>query len=189
MAVAAISSGPFVNRNHFGGWMLMTLSLLIGALFGHFEGALRRAGRERPGKLAWLSSSAANDLLKRRRGDPWRYLNLLVVVAVFDPQSGRRPGIVCLAGVRRRRLGASRRSLAIVSLGAMLVAGVAWRGPERVLTWFQDERNLLSRFDAWRDAWDVIQAFPLVRHGPEYVRRCDALLPEAQRRVSYGASA
>ena len=53
----------------------------------------------------------------------------------------------------------------MVSLGAALVAGVAWRGPARVVAWFQDERNLLSRIDAWRDAWDVIQAFPVFGTG------------------------
>ena len=35
--------GPFINRNHFGGWMLMTLGLLIGSLFGRLEGDAARA--------------------------------------------------------------------------------------------------------------------------------------------------
>ena len=158
--------GPFINRNHFGGWMLMTLGLLIGSLFGRFEGALRDTGHQPARRLAWLSSSSANALLVTGA------VVILGVVAIFWALS--RSSIVSLAAAvtlfawlasRRRRLGATRRSLAVVSLSAALVAGVAWRGPDRVLAWFRDDRNLLGRFDAWRDAWDVIQAFPLFGSG------------------------
>jgi hypothetical protein len=33
--------GPFVNRNHFAGWMLMTFCLLVGSLFGRSKGSPR----------------------------------------------------------------------------------------------------------------------------------------------------
>jgi hypothetical protein len=158
--------GPFINRNHFGGWMLMTLGLLIGSLFGRFEGALRDSGHRPPRRLAWLSSSSANSLLLTGA------VVVLAVVAIFWALS--RSSIVSFAAMvtlfawlasQRRRLGTTRRSLALVSLGAALVAGVVWRGPARVVSWFQDDRNLLSRIDTWRDAWDVIQAFPIFGTG------------------------
>ena len=97
---------------------------------------------------------------------------ILGVVAIFWSLS--RSSIIGLAAMvtlfawlasQRRRLGTTRRGLAVVSLGAALVAGVAWRGPDRVVSWFQDDRNLLSRIDAWRDAWDVIRAFPIFGTG------------------------
>jgi O-antigen ligase len=158
--------GPFINRNHFGGWMLMTLGLLIGSLFGMFEGALRGNAAGRPRLLAWLSSRAANSFLLKGA------VVILGVVSIFWSLS--RSSIVSLAAMvtlfawlasQRRRLGTTRRSLALVSLGAALVAGVVWRGPGRVVSWFQDDRNLLSRIDTWRDAWDVIQAFPIFGTG------------------------
>jgi len=158
--------GPFINRNHFGGWMLMTLGLLIGSLFGRFEGALRDTGHRPARRLAWISSSSANALPVTGA------VVILGVVAIFWALS--RSSIISLAAAatlfawlasRRRRLGATRRSLAVVSLSAAFVAGVAWRGPDRVLAWFRDDRNLLGRLDAWRDAWDVIQAFPLFGTG------------------------
>jgi O-antigen ligase len=157
--------GPFVNRNHFGGWMLMTLGVLIGSLFGHFEGVLQGARAGESITLARLSSRSANQLLRTGA------VVVLGVVAVFWSLS--RSSILGLAAAmtlfvwlasRRRRLGARRR-VAIVSLGAAVLTGVAWRGLDRVLAWFQDERNLLSRFDAWRDAWEVIRAFPLFGTG------------------------
>ena len=33
------------------------------------------------------------------------------------------------------------------------------------LAWFQDERDLLGRLDAWRDGWDVVRDFPLFGTG------------------------
>ncbi len=158
--------GPFINRNHFGGWMLMTLGLLIGSLFGRLEGTLRGhvAGRSR--LVTWLSSPAANSFLLKGA------VVILGVVAIFWALS--RSSILGLATMvtlfawrasRRRRLGTTRRGMAVVALGAALVAGVAWRGPARVVAWFQDDRNLLSRIEAWRDAWDVIRAFPIFGTG------------------------
>ena len=158
--------GPFINRNHFGGWMLMTLAVLIGSLFGRFEGALRDSGNRPVALLAWLSSAHANTLLLKGAAV------VLGTVSIFWALS--RSSIVSLAAAvmlfswlasRRRRLSTARRGFAVVSLAAAVIAGIAWRGPDRVLAWFQDDRNLLSRFDAWRDAWDVIRAFPLAGTG------------------------
>lgn len=154
--------GPFINRNHFGGWMLMMLGLLIGSLFGRFEGTLRGNSAGRSRVLAWMSSPAANSFVLKGA------VAILGVVSIFWSLS--RSSIIGLAAMmtlfawfasQRRRLGTTRRGLALVSLGAALVAGVAWRGPARLVSWFQDDRNLLSRIDAWRDAWDVIRAFPV----------------------------
>jgi len=158
--------GPFINRNHFGGWMLMTLGLLIGSVFGRVESAMHDGGHRAQRRLAWLSSSSANRLLLTGG------VVILGAVAIFWSLS--RSSIISLAAAvtmfawlasRRRRLGTARRSLVVVSLGAALAAGMSWRGPDRVVAWFQDDRNLLGRFDAWRDAWDVIQAFPLFGTG------------------------
>jgi O-antigen ligase len=158
--------GPFINRNHFGGWMLMVLGLLIGSWFGRLESALRQRGHRQGPALAWLSSSAANALLLTGA------VVILGIVAIFWALS--RSSIISLAAAvalfawlatRRRRLGATRSSLAVVSLGTAIVAGVAWRGPDQVMAWFRDDRNLLGRIDAWRDAWDVIQDFPVFGTG------------------------
>jgi hypothetical protein len=55
--------GPFINRNHFGGWMLLALGVLVGSLIGRLESALREDGPGRRRRLEWLSSSSANGLL------------------------------------------------------------------------------------------------------------------------------
>jgi O-antigen ligase len=167
--------GPFINRNHFGGWMLLALGVLVGSLIGRLESALREDGPGRRRRLEWLSSSSANGLLLTGAAV------LVGVVSIFWALS--RSSIVSLAALvamfawlasQRRRLGTTRRSLVVVALLAALLVGGVWRGPDRVIAWFNDERNLLSRFEAWRDAWDVVHAFPLFGTGLNTFR--DAML-------------
>jgi hypothetical protein len=56
--------GPFINRNHFAGWMLMTVCLLVGSLFGQVEHAGAGGSMSTPQRrLTWLSSAQANGLL------------------------------------------------------------------------------------------------------------------------------
>ena len=75
--------GPFINRNHFAGWMLMTVCLLVGSLFGQIERASPGDGPARPQRsLTWLSSAQANSLLLTGGG----------VLITAPPCSGR-----CLA--------------------------------------------------------------------------------------------
>ena len=157
--------GPFINRNHFGGWMVMTLGLLVGSLLGRIEGAVRDSRRPQFNST-WLSSSAANRLML--------IAGVVVLGAVAIFWSLSRSSIVSFTALvamfiwlasRRRRLGETRKRLAIISIGGALVAGLLWRGPDRVLAWFQDDRNLVSRVETWRDAWDVIRAFPLFGTG------------------------
>ena len=49
-------------------------------------------------------------------------------------------------------------------LAVVFLAGVAWRGPLRLIAWFQNN-NLVSRLDAWRDGWQVVRDFPLFGTG------------------------
>ena len=158
--------GPFVNRNHFAGWMLMAVCLLVGSLFGQVERALpeRRQRRQRP--LAWLSSAEANGILLMGAAV------FVAVIALFWTLS--RSAITGFAAgaavfgwlaLTRPRLGTTRRAIVLAGLGAVALAGVAWRGPAGLLRRFQDEGSLLSRMDAWRDGWQVVRDFPLTGTG------------------------
>jgi O-antigen ligase len=158
--------GPFINRNHFGGWMVMTLCVLIGALCGAVERAFTDGEGHRRRRRSWWSSAEANGIVLMAAAV------LLGVAALFWALS-RSAMIsfgVALAAfawlvLRRRRLAAMRRVAGVMALAALLLAAVGWRGPDVLVAWFQDDRTLLSRFDAWRDTADVIRAFPLAGTG------------------------
>lgn len=159
-------AGPFVNRNHFAGWMLMGVCLLIGWLFGQVERAVPHGGGRRSRRVEWLSSAEANGLLLTGGAI------LVAAISLFWTLS--RSAILGFAVaaaafawlvLRRRKLGTTRRATVLAVLAAVSLAGVAWRGPARLVTWFQDETDLIGRLEAWRDGWAVVQDFPIVGTG------------------------
>ncbi len=134
-------AGPFVNRNHFAGWMLMAVSLLIGWLFGQVERAVPGGGGRRPRHVEWLSSAEANGLLMTGG------VVLVASISLFWTMSrsaiiGFGVGAAAFAwlAVQRRRLNGTRRAVVLVTLGAVLLGGVVWREPGR----------LFARFQHWR---------------------------------------
>lgn len=145
----------------------MVVCLLVGSLFGQIECASPGSGDPRhQRRLAWMSSAQANSLLLMGGAI------VIATVSLFWAQS--RSAIVGfgVAGVAlmwlvlaRRRLSTTRRSIAVAVLCTAVLAGVIRRGPVRLLEFFQDERSLLSRLDAWRDGWDVVRDFPLFGTG------------------------
>jgi O-antigen ligase len=159
-------AGPFVNRNHFAGWMLMTVCLLIGWLFGQIERAMPGGSGRRGRRLEWLSSAEANGLLLTGG------VVLVAAISLFWTMSrsaiiGFGVGTAAFAWLvlQRRRLNTTRRTVVLVALGVVLLAGVAWRGPAQLVTWFQDETDLIGRLEAWRDGWAVVQDFPVFGTG------------------------
>lgn len=152
--------GSFINRNHYGGWMLMTLCLLVGWLIGQIERGLpeRRPGRSRT--VEWLSSAEAN------RAALMAFAVLVGTLSLFWTLSrssilgfGIASSLFAWLVLTRSHLGTGRRVVATATVAVIFLAGVAWRGPVQLVEWFQDN-HLASRLDAWRDGWDVSRAFP-----------------------------
>jgi hypothetical protein len=161
----ANQAGPFINRNHFGGWMVMAGCLLLGWLFGQAERGVTERVRRSRRYLEWLSSAEANSLLMTGAAV------LLIAISIFWSLS--RSSILSLAAAvflfgllawQRQRLEARPRTLGLLVLGTIIIAGAAWRGPELIYR-FQDERNLVGRFDAWRDTLQIVRDFPLFGTG------------------------
>ena len=107
--------GPFVNRNHFAGWMLLVLPFTVACFLGAAEhGLLKRRGAWRE-RLLWLSSP---------RGGQLQLMALAVLVMGLSlVMSQSRSGVMCftlamaagaVAGRRRYRsqCGAARASSA-----------------------------------------------------------------------------
>lgn len=158
--------GPFVNRNHFGGWMLMTVCVLIGSLFARLERDRLGRGATPQRRLEWLGSAQANGLL---------LMTAAVLVAVVSlVWTMSRSAMVGFAGAaaafawlafRRRKLGLKRRTAAVAAIATAVIAAVVWRGPATLFAWFQNERDLLGRFATWRDGAEIVRDFPLVGTG------------------------
>ena len=152
--------GPFVNRNHFAGWMAMVIPLVSGYAWG-----LRRAAVEAdPGIRGWTRWGSSVE------GNRFLLVSvavLVMAVAVVLTQS--RSGMVSLAFglvllvwfIVRQMPSRSGRVLAVVSLFVILTAAVAWAGTDRVVARFRlAPDHATGRLSAWRDTVQIVSDFP-----------------------------
>jgi O-antigen ligase len=157
--------GPFVNRNHCAGWLLMAAALSLGYLYGRLSrpGALGGPGWRR--RLLWLATPDASRLLLATAS-----IAAMILAIVWTMSRSGMIGLTVAAGVigvqiirrsRARGLGLARVWL----IPALLGIAVAWRGPSTLLLWFDNTSTLHWRFGVWRDALGVIRDFPLVGTG------------------------
>jgi O-antigen ligase len=158
--------GPFVNRNHFAGWMLMVTSVAMGVLCARIELALDHVKPGLRNGVIWFSSAEANRLLLVAVS-----IVVMTTALIWTMSRSGIGSLACAVGcvawlmARRRNVGLAKRVVGIVALGLVLVVSLNWRGIDRVTQWFADTTDLLSRFAAWRDGWHVVRDFPIVGTG------------------------
>jgi O-antigen ligase len=158
--------GPFVNRNHFAGWMLMALPMVFGLLCGGSARAMRGVKPCWRERLLWFSSPAANRLLLLASGAGVMALSLVLTMS--------RSGIAALAlavvttgAFVARRQRTTRRAVTLAYLFLLVFVVVAWAGADAIASQFAraDWSELNGRRGAWADAIDVASRFPLVGTG------------------------
>jgi O-antigen ligase len=153
--------GPYANRNHFAGYMVMAIPL--GMAFA--IDALRALGRawagRRRGWLALGGPEAAAFL---------RHAVVAMVLVVGLVASGSRGGFVAfvvstpaLAFAFRKRLRAAL--VATVAVFAIAAAGVSWVGLEAIVWGFESRGLQVSRLDLWRDMLPMFPHFPVLGAG------------------------
>ncbi|CAN5516534.1 hypothetical protein BH23ACI1_BH23ACI1_13610 [soil metagenome] len=159
--------GPFVNRNHFAGWMVMVLPLTLALLSAGIDRSMRGL---RPGwrsKILWFSSPEASQLVLIAAA--------AVVMALSVMLTMSRSGItvfmlslLVMGWFAGRALdNRSRRLTAAASLTLLMIVVVAWAGPEALGSRFTNGEwgEFSNRRGAWADAWSVMQHFPLAGTG------------------------
>lgn len=157
--------GPFVNRNHFAGWMLMGLPLTFGYLMSRVH---RRSGHLASGvraRIVWLSSAEASEVLLLATA------SLIMGLSVVLTRS--RSGLIGLtiavlltaAWVARSSTGWRRSSSVAFSL-FLLTFSVWWAGLGPTATRFGAlSGGIVDRVGIWRDAWNIGLMFPLTGTG------------------------
>lgn len=161
-----VTFGPFVNRNHFAGWMLMALSLTIGYLFATIERhpVASVSGWRR--RIVWLGSPDASPALAAGAA-----VGVMAVVLVLTLS---RSGIACFVAViaiwafvtNRRSASGSSGVAAIAYFLLIALVSAVWIGMSNVSARFDNLGvNDASRLLAWRDALNVVMAFPLAGTG------------------------
>jgi O-antigen ligase len=146
--------GPFVNKNHFAGWMLMAVPVALGYLCAGIAKGLRGAKAGWRYRLLWFSSPDANKLIMAALGTTVMGLALVLTLS--------RSGITALGFAvaitgwfaLRRLQGRSRKAIALAYLLLLSTLVVGWVGVDTVATHFAepDWGQLNGRSGAWADA-------------------------------------
>ena len=158
--------GPYVNKNHFAGWMLMILPLGICYGLAHLDHGLRHS---RPGwrnRLLWLSSSEGGRLQLVAAA--------VVIMAASLLMTKSRSGIaafavaVAVTGVAALRHYRARGARAVVM--AVLIALVAtpllWADVDLAARFMPaTDESLRLRREVWNDTLRIVRDFPLTGTG------------------------
>jgi O-antigen ligase len=146
--------GPFVNRNHFAGWMLMAIPVALGYLCARIARAMHGVKPDWHNRLLWLSSPSASTLIMAASGIAIMGLSLVLTLS----RSGIASMAVTLAiggWFALRRL--EDRSWRLIALGCLFVFGMlvlSWVGLDTILRRFAeaDWAQANGRSGAWADA-------------------------------------
>ncbi|HEY3383861.1 MAG TPA: O-antigen ligase family protein [Vicinamibacterales bacterium] len=154
--------GPFVNRNHFAGWMLLALPVSIGYFFGLVSRAMRGVKPTLRDRVLWFSSSGASQVV---------LVGLAVIVMGVSlvltlSRSGTSCFVLALAisawFVMRHQTTGSRRKVLLVYIALVAALSLGWVGIDRILERFAlaSGNDFAQRVAAWKDAWNVFLNFP-----------------------------
>lgn len=173
--------GPFVNHNHFAGYMELLIPIPIALII---TGAVRGETRLLYGFAAAVMGVALAASLSR--GGMLSLATALVFLIVMSGRlakaepAGRRSqhsgglaGTGLIAALQRQGTLASRIVI-VLAIGGAITAGIVWVGPEAVATRItegqaatsgQQQAGLSNRVWVWRDTLSMIRANPLLGVG------------------------
>jgi O-antigen ligase len=178
--------GPFINRNHFAGWMVMVLPLVIGYSCAVVYRSRRPPSSDLGAWVRWLTTVEAS-----------RFLHVAFVVVSLGMSlalTGSRSGVASFAvavavfgAFALTRRGARRaRTMAAVYLSVVLVSAVAWAGVDRTVDRFgKASSDAGGRLDAWTDTVTIIKDFPAFGTGLGTYGRAMLLYQTDGREVMY----
>lgn len=162
--------GPFINPNHFAGWMLMTLPLTLGLLYDTIERMLA----EEPNAHTRRIELAASPLFGTAA--TCGFAALVMGLALLMTRS--RSGLVVFASISAlsawlvvRRQASRRARAVIVGSSVAIFAGAAlWAGGDVLTSKFADRGSadlatLGNRLTTWSDAWRIARDFPVAGTG------------------------
>jgi O-antigen ligase len=164
---AGDSFGPFVNRNHFAGWMLMALPLAIGYFCTRVGRAMRKVKPGWRNRVIWFSSREASQTILFGAGTLLMALALVLTMS----RSGALGLLVALVIAGGFVTHGQSTALRRVVLAAFLVfVGTFvmwWAGMDRLAARFNetDPVGAAGRLGIWADTWHIAQRFPLAGTG------------------------
>jgi O-antigen ligase len=151
--------GPFVNRNHFAGWMLLALMLSLGYLFGRLSTQARALKPSWRDRMLWIGSPDGTTLILTAVAIVVMVCSLVWTMSRSGiAATGVAATILVAAAVYR----SNRRTLRLALAGYLfvtVVGVVAWRGTDTLFAWYGNTQTLEWRFALWRDTIPALKDF------------------------------
>jgi putative inorganic carbon (HCO3(-)) transporter len=178
--------GPFINRNHYAGWMIMGAPLALGFALGHVD----RAGPKGRGWASW----------SRWFGSPEGSRFILPTLAALAMGasiaiSGSRSGmasfalVILIAAIFAWRTLFHRARgawIMAVAAAALVLAVFSWAGLEAAVNRFTTaSEDAGSRMGAWRDTTRIIRDFPIFGVGLNAYGTAMLIYQSGDRRLFY----
>jgi O-antigen ligase len=161
------SFGPFVNKNHFAGWMLMALPVTFGLLCASVARAIPCVGTDWRRRVLWLSSAEASQVLMLGAAAAVMVLSLVLTLSRSAILAfAASVSLTCWWAIRRLPAGWGRVVVAAYFLG-LVVFGVGWVGMDNVVARFgsANPATINERLPIWQDTWRIISDFWLTGSG------------------------
>ena len=183
--------GPFINRNHFAGWMLMAVPVALGYFCANASRAMAGVKAHWRARVRWLSTPAATQVILLAVG--------ILVIALSLVLTSSRSGVACFAVALIAAIGfvtraEARRSSRRLAVGYLLLVAaitVGWAGADTVAARFGqlEGSRFGGRLPIWRDTLRIVRDFPLAGTGLNTYRSAMFLdeTPNAEWEVAPGA--
>jgi O-antigen ligase len=156
--------GPFVNRNHFAGWMVLASALSGGMLLGRMATSLSavRAGWRH--RILWLSTPEAAAILLTATA-----LLTMVISTVWSmSRSGMAATALALLMLTLVAMWTQQgllRGVALGTLTGVTVLVIALRGADTLANWYGRTDTFAWRVQLWQDTLAPLKDFWLVGSG------------------------
>jgi O-antigen ligase len=159
--------GPFVNKNHFAGWMVMALPLTLALLVAGIDQGMRGVKAGWRHKVLWFASEEASRLILLAGGAALIAVALMLTMSRSGITAFVLSTLVTAWFVARTVKSRARRLAAAAALGILLLVAVVWTGPSVLASHFAaaDWGEFNNRKGAWIDGWTVVRDFPIVGTG------------------------
>jgi hypothetical protein len=153
--------GPFVNKNHFAGWIVMAIPLALGCFCAMASRARLGIGSGVRERLLWLSSRDANRALLAVFAVVLMMLALALTLSRSGMASLALALVVCGAAGLRRHRGGLTQPLVVAGVMLALFVAVDWAGLDTVVARFGavDTTGLSGRIPIWRGAASMARDF------------------------------
>ena len=157
--------GPFVNRNHFAGWMLLALTLSVGLLFGHLNRSGPAPGSDWRRRILWTGSRAASPVLLVSAAALVMACSLVWTMSRSGIVAAGAALTVLLVAAVSRSKGSTRKWVLAGYLTLTVTGVVAWRGADTLFDWYGNTGTLQWRIQLWKDTVPALEQFWLTGSG------------------------